>query len=183
VRDLEQRARPDRRVRARQTAPDAGNGIMLKLEDEGMKAEIDIDMETARIAAALAEIKREGAQRKACYPRFVAAGKLDAAESRRRLTALADACRIVQAVLADVEELPFLADGEQPAVAVAAAMAPKPLPYDQGESVKDAPPVCRLCLHATAPRLSGRADPAPQKCGESPSGFARGALRSAWRRK
>ena len=112
-----------------------------------MKAEIDIDMETARIAAALAEIKREGAQRKACYPRFVAAGKLDAAESRRRLTALADACRIVQAVLADVEELPFLADGEQPAVAVAAAMAPKPLPYDQGESVKDAPPVCRLCLH------------------------------------
>lgn len=112
-----------------------------------MRIEIDTDVETARIAAALAEIKREGAQRKACYPKWVAAGKLDAAEARRRLLALADACRVIQAVLAEVEPLPFVAEGEGTRTAGTAVptLSLPPLPYVKGASVTDEPPRCRFC--------------------------------------
>ena len=106
-----------------------------------MKIEIEIGMDVARITAALAEVKREGGQRKALYPQWIAKGKLSADEGRRRLLALADACRIVQAALVEVEELPFV-------VGLAAALTPKPLPYDPGAAVRDEPPHCRFCGQA-----------------------------------
>ncbi len=63
-----------------------------------MRFMIELGVEPAKVLAALAEIRREGAQRRAVYPKWIEAGKLAPATAKKRLQSLADAYRIVEAV-------------------------------------------------------------------------------------
>lgn len=66
---------------------------------------IDLGVEPARVPEALAELRREGAMRRAVYPKWIAAGKLTQAAAVQRLNSLADAYRVVEAVAAAVAPL------------------------------------------------------------------------------
>lgn len=70
-----------------------------------MRIAINLPIRPAQVPEALAEIRREGAQRRAAYPRWIEAGKLAPATAQRRLLALADAYRVVEAVAAAVAPL------------------------------------------------------------------------------
>jgi hypothetical protein len=59
---------------------------------------IELPIEARLVPAALDEIRREGAQRRQIYPRLIEEQKLAPATAQRRLLALADAYRIVEAV-------------------------------------------------------------------------------------
>lgn len=117
-----------------------------------MKIEIEIAMDAARMIAALQELRREGGQRRALYPKFVADGKLTAEQARQRLAMLADAYRIVEAAVVVVEPLPYMAGAETPKMA-----ATPPLPYDKTESLASkGAPKCRFCSEP-GKRTGGRA--------------------------
>ncbi len=70
-----------------------------------MRFGIELPIDPARVQDALAEIRREGRQRRAKYPGWIEAGKLAPATAQRRLLALADAYRVVEAVAAAVAPL------------------------------------------------------------------------------
>jgi hypothetical protein len=70
-----------------------------------MRITIDLAIDPALVPAALAEIRREGAQRRKLYPGWIEAGKLAPATAQRRLLALADAYRAVEAVATAVAPL------------------------------------------------------------------------------
>ena len=70
-----------------------------------MRFGIELPIDPARVPDALAEIRREGRQRRAKYPGWIEAGKLAPATARRRLLALADAYRVVEAVATAVAPL------------------------------------------------------------------------------
>lgn len=70
-----------------------------------MRFGIELPIDPARVPDALAEIRREGRQRRAKYPGWIEAGKLAPATAQRRLLALADAYRVVEAVAAAVAPL------------------------------------------------------------------------------
>lgn len=70
-----------------------------------MRISFELPIEPRLVPLALAEIRREGAQRRAAYPRWIEAGKLAPATAQRRLLALADAYRVVEAVAAAVAPL------------------------------------------------------------------------------
>lgn len=63
-----------------------------------MRFGIELGIEVGKVPAALEEIRREGAQRRAVYPKWIEAGKLAPATAQRRMLALADAYRIIEAV-------------------------------------------------------------------------------------
>lgn len=111
---------------------------------------IDIAMDTARIAAALADLKREGGMRRGVYPKQVAAGKLTQVQADAQINALADAYRIVAAVLIEVEELPFMAAAVNAQQPTSNAQQPvieglPELPYDKAKSLTKGAPACRFC--------------------------------------
>jgi hypothetical protein len=66
---------------------------------------IELPIDLRQVPSALAEIRREGAQRRQVYPRWIEAGKLAAPTAQRRLLALADAYRVVEAVATAVAPL------------------------------------------------------------------------------
>lgn len=70
-----------------------------------MRFGIDLPIEPARVPEALAELRREGAMRRAVYPKWIEAGKLTQAAAVQRLNSLADAYRVVEAVALAVEPL------------------------------------------------------------------------------
>jgi hypothetical protein len=70
-----------------------------------MRIAIELPIEARLVPAALAEIRREGAQRRQVYPRLIEAGKLAAPTAQRLLLALADAYRVVEAVATAVAPL------------------------------------------------------------------------------
>ena len=76
-----------------------------------MKIPIELGVAPDKVSEALREIRREGGQRRALYPAWIKAGTLAPATARRRLLALADAYRIVEAV--ELAVAPLLP--EQPA--------------------------------------------------------------------
>ena len=70
-----------------------------------MRFGIELPIDPARVPEALAELRREGAMRRAVYPKWIEAGKLTQAAAVRRLNSLADAYRVVEAVAAAVAPL------------------------------------------------------------------------------
>ena len=71
---------------------------------------IEVNMDAARIAAAMAEIKREGGMRRGVYPKLIDKGTLVQATADAQIKALADAFRVLEAAVVASEELPFFAD-------------------------------------------------------------------------
>lgn len=75
---------------------------------------IEVNMDAARIAAAMAEIKREGGMRRGVYPRLIDKGTLAQATADAQIKALADAFRVLEAAVVASEELPWFAGTPTP---------------------------------------------------------------------
>ncbi len=115
-----------------------------------MRIEIEtLDIDAAAARAAEAELRRIAERMEPGYYKRVAEGAMPRAEANARLKAMATATMLCQAAAIALEEAARPAQGEL-AASVAAALAaipPRELPYDKGASVRDEPPLCRLCLH------------------------------------
>ena len=114
-----------------------------------MTVTIEINMDVARIGAALVELKREGGLRRGVYPKLVDRGTLAQVQADAQIRALIDAYRIVESVVVATEELPFMGpavNAQQPTPNVQQPTTPLPeLPYDKSESLTKGVPVCRFC--------------------------------------
>ncbi len=109
-----------------------------------MKITIDmIDADLPRVSAAVGELRRIKTICEEGYYKRLQAGTMERADANAKLEAMATALLIC----ASAEDALILAERMTAAPDLLAALAPKPLPYDPGESVASAPPVCRLCLH------------------------------------
>lgn len=94
-----------------------------------MRITIELPIEARLVPAALDEIRREGAQRRQVYPRLIEAGRLAPATAQRRMLALADAYRVVEA--AERALAPLLAEQDGDLFASVAART------EQGQTNKE----------------------------------------------
>ena len=102
-----------------------------------------IDADLPRVSAAVGELRRIKTICEASYYSKMKDGRMERADANAKLEALATALLIC----ASAEDAMILAERMAASPDLLAALAPKPLPYDPGETVADKPPVCRLCLH------------------------------------
>lgn len=138
---------------------------------------IEVNMDAARIAAAMVEIKREGSMRRGVYPKLINKGTLVQVVADSQIKALADAYRVLEAAVIATEELPFFADSSSASSTIideaydkvvnhgAAGGLPSGLsplghdeevltaaplavlPYDKTKSLTKGAPTCRFCGH------------------------------------